>query len=394
MNKKNHNQTRSDDFNLYEDMAQTLREIKSKDTEETTTVDNEENQTDDESFSQEVEQSDETAQQPKGEQNDEERKQAADERQQDTKTDEVQVTEQSEDQAQEQQEIDRLEPPASLSAQAKAEFKTLPEHFQREFIKRENDFKKGVEKYKQSADLGKRVAKVIEPYKPIIEQRGLNVDNVIATMLNASYRLSTGTPEQRAQYLAQIARESNIDLNLLVNSGHNQSTAAMPNGQQRNETNAQYEARLARLEYERQQELLLRQQQEQLSLAQQVQAFETARDDKGNLKYPYFQNVREEMADVIDLAQAKGKQITLEQAYQQAIRLNAATFDAVQREQQLKQQAQSKEAAAKKTAAAKARASTNIARKPAQAASVGQVVTQNLTDDLAVTLQRIRARQN
>jgi hypothetical protein len=69
-------------------------------------------------------------------------------------------------------------------------------------------------------------------------------------------------------------------------------------------------------------------------------------------KYPFFEDVRSEMADLIDMAAKKGLYLSLEQAYDKAVRLNDDTFaqlgrqSTMQNANQQHQQAQRAKAAA------------------------------------------------
>jgi hypothetical protein len=44
--------------------------------------------------------------------------------------------------------------------------------------------------------------------------------------------------------------------------------------------------------------------------------------------YPYFQDVREDMADLIELSAKKGLAISLQEAYNKAVRMNDQVFQA------------------------------------------------------------------
>lgn len=54
----------------------------------------------------------------------------------------------------------------------------------------------------------------------------------------------------------------------------------------------------------------------------QIEKFRTASDDSGNPKHPYFDEVKVQMGELMELANAKGRNLTLDDAYDQACRLN------------------------------------------------------------------------
>ncbi|MCO5761709.1 MAG: hypothetical protein NHG36_09395, partial [Chromatiaceae bacterium] len=58
------------------------------------------------------------------------------------------------------------------------------------------------------------------------------------------------------------------------------------------------------------------------------QAVMTVEQMSQDEKYPYFNEVREDMADIIELGARKGVYISLSEAYNKAIRMNDGTFQA------------------------------------------------------------------
>ena len=59
----------------------------------------------------------------------------------------------------------------------------------------------------------------------------------------------------------------------------------------------------------------------------EVEQFAVEKDDKGNLKRPYFDEVAVDVATHIRVARANGKTISLQEAYDRAVRANPATFE-------------------------------------------------------------------
>jgi hypothetical protein len=82
---------------------------------------------------------------------------------------------------------------------------------QQEYIeKREKDFLDGLEQYKTDALTAKQFKEVLTPYKAMLSAQGVNETQAIQYLMNAQYRLTNGTPEERAAAYRQMG----VDLGL------------------------------------------------------------------------------------------------------------------------------------------------------------------------------------
>lgn len=78
--------------------------------------------------------------------------------------------------------------------------------------KREKDFLDGLEQYKGAAHAGSEIQKVLAPYQPLLQSKGLDAPRAIDDMLGAYSRLTQGTIEQRQTALLTIAKNLQIPL--------------------------------------------------------------------------------------------------------------------------------------------------------------------------------------
>lgn len=190
-------------------------------------------------------------------------------------------------------------PPASWSAAAKAKFATLEPDIQREVLKREDDFHKGIEQYKAKATLADTLYREIQPYEAVLRSEGVTPEVAVRSLMNAAYTLRAGTPQQKAQLIQDVAQTYGIDLSGLA-SGEvpeiDPNTHALQN-------------RLASLEGAIANSFAQRQQHDVQTLTQQIEQF---RNDPKNL---YFDDVRQDMGVLIQNARAQ----TLQDAYDMAI---------------------------------------------------------------------------
>lgn len=62
---------------------------------------------------------------------------------------------------------------------------------------REKNFLDGIEQYKGDAGYGKQMRDTLAPYEQVIKAAGLDAPRAVSYLMNAHYRLTQGSPEQR-----------------------------------------------------------------------------------------------------------------------------------------------------------------------------------------------------
>lgn len=255
--------------------------------------------------------------------------------------------------------------PSSWSAKAKDSFYDLPEHIQAEVLKREEDFHGGIKQYKEKAEYADKLQRVITPYEAQLRASGQNTEQVVQTMLDAAYRLSQGTPQQKAQYLMQIAQESGADLQSLIKHGNNNQTTDNSNSTGQDSYIAQLEQRLRQLESHTTQQVTLSQQQQEQQITGTIEQFKNEADESGRPKHPFFEDVEQDMAAIITMAQQNGRPTpTLSQAYDQAVWANPKTREAILLRQQKEAQAKKEAERTSKTEQAAKKTMYNVPRSP------------------------------
>lgn len=223
-------------------------------------------------------------------------------------------------------------PPSSWKKEAQERYSSLDPLFQDEIDRREADFHKGIEAYKQKAQIADEWDRAIQPYMQTIQQFGIPPQAAISNLLAADNLLRNGNPIQKQQYFMKLAQDYGVDLT--------------PQPQQEIDPKLQplYQQvqgltqRLQASEAERQQQIAQAQQQEQQKLNSQIAEFAKANE--------HFEAVRGEMAALLQAGAASD----LNDAYQKAIWANPdvrAALLAKQQEQQ-KQESQKKVQEAKK----------------------------------------------
>jgi len=195
---------------------------------------------------------------------------------------------------------------------------------------RESEYKKGVSTYKAEADRAKSYENAIAPYAQDLQKRGIQPTQYIENLVRAEQILSNAPYEQKVQAFQKLAQDYGIQLN------GGQVTQLDPYAQQLmnqlNRVNQEVSSIKGRFAQEENQRLM--------------NEIEKYRSDAE--KYPHFDVVREEMAQLLEL----GKAQDLETAYKKAVRMNDDVWS-LEQERLLKD---AKQAAIKAQQVAKAKA--------------------------------------
>ena len=219
---------------------------------------------------------------------------------------------------------------------------------------READFAKGVSTYKNQWEQAQPILNTMEKFAPILQQNGVDPAQWINSLGTAHQTLVYGTPDQKLQMFAQLANDYGVDLNGLTGGqGISPQFSMIAN-------------ELSQIKNQWQQFQSQQEQQEQAQLKSEIDVFSK---DK-----PYFEDVRETMAGLLQNNMASD----LQTAYDKAIRLRDDIWQKIQSEQVKSSQTEQKS----KIAAVKAKAISPKSSSPTANMSIGGKGN-NLRDQLA-----------
>jgi len=217
-----------------------------------------------------------------------------------------------------QQRQVQVEPaPKAWKASAQAKWASLPAEVRQEVQRREAEVSKV---FGETGAMRQAVAtfnEIIRPYEGRMRAVGLEPLEAVAELMKADHILSSAPPMQRAQYMAVLIGEYGVDVRLLDDALSGQVTSADP-----------VESRLEQMLAERLtplQSFLAQQAQVAQYQEQRVQADASATIEQmaqDNITYPYFESVREDMADIIEMNAKRQVYLTPQQAYQRAVAMN------------------------------------------------------------------------
>ena len=231
-------------------------------------------------------------------------------------------------------------PPASWKKDYHEAWQTADPRLQEYAWQREEQMRKGVEPLLTKAQFADSIQEAIQPYENTIRGLGLQPQQAVKALMEADHALRHSPPEQKVQYLLQLAQQYGINL----------SGVQAP----QNTVDPNFYALQNELNSVRGEVLSFRQQQEAAqnqSLLGEINTFATRAE--------HFEEARPVMIQLLQSGMAE----TLEDAYDKAIRLDPGLFQTVSQAQQAQSAAQkstelNRAAKAARAAAVSVRSST------------------------------------
>jgi hypothetical protein len=251
-----------------------------------------------------------------------------------------------------QHRVDRA--PASWRKEAKGEWAAVPLHIRQEVHRRELEVNRALSEAAQARQQAGEFGKVVEPYMARIQSFGVTPQQAIGQLLQADYTLATASKTQRAQFMAKLCRDYDVDvveLDAAIVAGMQGQTAQQPAAQQPDIqalVQQQLQQALAPIYQERQVE----------QQRQQAQVDQTVEQMALDPQYPHFDAVREDMADMIEMSARRGVALSLSDAYTRAVAFNPQV-NQMQTAQQQNLQAQRAKAASRSVTGSPAAGGSN-----------------------------------
>ena len=207
-------------------------------------------------------------------------------------------------------------PPVGLSAAAREAWKDTPEAIRKDITKRESDYTAGIEKHRQNAARARQMDQVLAPYAQYFAMNG-GAGPTINTLLQTGASLQSGTPQQKAQVVANIIEQYGVDIQTLDNT----LVGKPPPAGQQQQTAVDNAVNKALAPYQNfmQQQQNQQRQQVQNQAAEVTQTIEQFQADPVN---EFYTDVRMDMADLLDMAANRNEQMSLKQAYDRACMMN------------------------------------------------------------------------
>lgn len=241
-----------------------------------------------------------------------------------------------------QHRIDRA--PASWKKDAKGEWNALPLQARQEIHRREMEIQKVLNETAPIRQEVQQFRETVTPFMARIQSLGVTPHQAVGELLKADYLLATGTPAQKAMFIDKLLQDYGVDINEL-----DSAIARRLGGQQTTQPNApqfdpNYVTQLVQQQLNQALAPIYQQrQQEQQQIIQNAEM--TVEQMELDPKYPHFESVRQDMADLMEINARRGVYISVQEAYNRAVGMNPE-LSAMQQATQLNQRAQRAAAAA------------------------------------------------
>lgn len=196
--------------------------------------------------------------------------------------------------------------PRTWAPAVREHWNAVPREVKDQILKREGEVTRVLNESAQARKLAEGFEKVLTPYRAHIQGEPLAVvDNLMRTAV----QLQTAPPQHKAALVAQIIKAYGVPVDALDEAL--QATLGGQQPQHGAQQPAQYrDPRLDTLLAEAQRAKAVRQQDEAQRVHQEVEAFAPSAE--------FLEDVREDMADMMEAAARKGRPLTLQDAYDRA----------------------------------------------------------------------------
>lgn len=227
-------------------------------------------------------------------------------------------------------ELKPLEPPKHWSEADRTLFGSAPRNIQERWVSREQEIARGLDaKFQEVAGFRKEredYDRLLSPYKRDLELQGVQPTQFLGALLGW-HKYLQDNPREGLQRLAQAY---GIDPKSLTEAVQDNPQIAKVLGEL-NQVKTEFGA----FRNEAQQ----RENQANLS---RVEAFADAKGADGKLMHPYFDEVADDIRDLMHAQRSRGQAPDLEACYMRAIRMNEKVFEKVQMDARAKKDADTK----------------------------------------------------
>jgi hypothetical protein len=260
-------------------------------------------------------------------------------------------------------------PPQTWKKEVAEKWAALPPEVRAEVQRREADFFKGIEQYKETASLGKSVQSVLAPYSDALRQHNIDPVQQISGLMRAHFTLARGNPTEKVALFQRLASDYGVDLGQIGAEPAYVDPAVQ--GLQ-----SQLQAVTSQLS-----QMTERQQAEARATAERQ--LETFASDPAN---PHFEAVASDMAKLI----STGVATDLKDAYDKAVWANPQTRQLEISRQQAEAVEKARVAAANRAAEARKATAANLRTSSKQGNP--RTTTGTMDDTLNAALEEIKSR--
>ena len=206
--------------------------------------------------------------------------------------------------------------PQSWRPAQKAKWDALDPDVRQEVVRREREMTRTLGETAQARQVASHFQQTVQPYMARIQSLGAQPLQAVGELLKSDHILSTAPPQQRAQFMAKMITDYGVDIQAL--------DSALAGKAQPESMDTRVEQLLQQRLAPFQTYLQQQQQREQAAAQRERDTLNTSIEQmqSDTAKYPHFDTVREDMADLIEIQAKRGVYLPLDQAYTRAIAMN------------------------------------------------------------------------
>ncbi len=225
------------------------------------------------------------------------------------------------------EEVDDSTAPAAWRALARESWKDVPKAARDEITRMHTEFEKKLGEQSAEVNQARQFAQAIEPFQQTIAiEAGGDAIAATRNLMNVATRLRQGTPQEKAMVARDIIMQYGVDLEtldgVLAQSLGGESGGA-PVGYPQQQPQAPADPRVEQMW----QQMQAQQTHQQQSFQAEIDAF------MSDPKNEFAQDVRNTMADLIDISDRRGESMTLQEAYDKACMMDSQVQQVLQQRQ-------------------------------------------------------------
>jgi hypothetical protein len=265
--------------------------------------------------------------------------------------------------------VETVKAPQSWKPLLREKFAALPPEVQQEVVRREREIATTMQESAQYRQEATRFRETMAPFEHMIRAEGADPYRTVGSLMQTAMALQSGAPGTKAGIVANLIKHYGVDINQL---------ASVLEGQPVQQEQAPY--RDPRVDQ------LLAQVEQAKSQRQQAQAAEAQRLIGEIQGEEFFADVKDAMADILEIAAKRGVAMTPKEAYNRAVWADPHVAEVLQ-QRQAAQRAGTPGGATQRAAAAAA----SIKASPAVAVN-GATQPGNMRGDIEAALERLAGR--
>ena len=221
--------------------------------------------------------------------------------------------------------------PQSWRGPQKEKWAALDSDVRQEVMRREREITRTLNDTASERQLARAFNESVNPFMARIQSQGIHPIVAVQELFKADHILHTAPKVQRAQFMAKMISDYGVDIQELDNA----LAGKAPVDPVDSRVDQLLQQRLAPFQQYLTQQQQREQYQAQQEAAKQQSTIESMTNDP---KYPHFNAVREDMADLIEISAKRGLYLSLEQAYNRATGMNPEVSKLVANQQNLESQ--------------------------------------------------------